>query len=160
LSCPSNFQNAYNYLTDPLSTIYNPYHCYVVRYTTSGAVPITNHWQTAYNYCVNLYSGSSLLRIQNSLYTYDQSIANFMVYTPRYSIVWLDSQLLNTPSGSSYLYSDGYPVAGPFIVWPGSPPSTQSVIIYGNPAVNSGKYWYYHDLNSDGWCNTVCQYGV
>ncbi len=83
-----------------------------------------------------------------------------MVYTPRYSIVWLDSQLLNTPSGSSYLYSDGYPVAGPFIVWPGSPPSTQSVIIYGNPAVNSGKYWYYHDLNSDGWCNTVCQYGV
>ncbi len=156
LSCPSNFQNAYNYLTDPLSTIYNPYHCYVVQYT--GSVPNTNHWQTAYSYCVNLNSGSSLLRIQNSLYTYDQSVANFIVYTPRKSILWLDSQLLNSPAGSSYLYSDGYPVAGPFIPWGGTS-STQSVIIYGNPAVNSGTYWYYNNLNT-GFCNTVCQYGV
>jgi hypothetical protein len=156
LSCPPNFQNAYNYLTTPLSTIYNPYHCYFTLYTTSGAVPNTNHWRIAYNYCVNLYSGSSLLRIENALYTYDQSIANFMIDTPRFFIAWLDSQSLNTPSpDSTYYYSNGYPVPGPYNFWGSPTPSTESVIIYGNPA---NTYWYFNGLDI-GWCNTVCQYG-
>jgi len=117
LYCPPNFQNAYNYLTTPLSTIYNPHDCYFTLYTTSGTVPNTNNWRTIfiYNYCVNLHSGSSLLRIGNALYTYDQSKANFMIDTPRYFIAWLDTQSLNTSSpDSKYYYSDGYPVPGPF----------------------------------------------
>jgi len=80
-----------------------------------------------------------------------------MIDTPRYFIAWMDSQSLNTPSpDSKYYYSDGYPVPGPFNFWGSLTPSTESVIIYGNPA---NKYCYFNGLNI-GWCNTICQYGV
>ena len=80
-----------------------------------------------------------------------------MIDTPRYFIAWFDTQSLNTSSpDSKYYYSDGYPVPGPFNFWGSPTSSTESVIIYGNPA---NKYCYFNGLDI-GWCNTICQYGV
>ena len=156
LDCPTSFQSIYNYpsVATPLSTIYNPYHCYLVGYTLS--VPTSNYWATAYNYCLGLAAGSSLLRIENSLYAYDQSVANFLV-DGRFWCLWLDSQALNDPPPvTKYYYSDGFPVPGgpPYSLWGGPSPSTESVILY-----KTNQYYYYTSLN-DGYCNTICQYGV
>ncbi len=161
LDCPASFRSIYGYpsATNPLGTIYNPYHCYYIGFF--GSAPITNDWTKAFDDCHDLGPGSSLLRIEPSLYNnYDRSVANFLEdpSSGRHGCIWLDSQSLNTAyPAASYSYTNGYPVPAS-VPWGGgcvpSPAPSQSCIIYHLEIFKS-----YCGITF-GWCNTICQYGV
>ena len=47
--------------------------------TKSGIQAWAPNWTTGYNFCLAQRSGSSLMRIENTKFPYDQSTANYII---------------------------------------------------------------------------------
>ena len=136
--------------------MYNPYHCYKSRYNTSAQVTAgANDWPTAYNYCESLTSGSTLVRIEDTIY--DQPSVNFYVKSPYFFLLWVDSQQL-VNSATSFLYGNGNSVPKPYYQYP-----SKTTASWSAPADRVVLYEfniYYSHPTSGGVAGTVCQYGT